>query len=227
MNGETPQFHHHFNPKIPLKLQNVLLQLQKAPELWIWLSGACAPCRADGGKWCLSGGVAPQHGSPWDTDVQDAPSAAPAPRARPVWIRNSLSEELWRKSERWNDEIQLAVNRILPCNVWGARKITHHIEKARSDVLPVPWRGFEKSIKQKAVRKAAQEDNEILISEPSWWEEQRTLFNARNMRWAGKIPAAAISWGGWWGREWATGTSNIYQGTEEEGTKAPLATFNS
>lgn len=33
----------------------------------------------------------------------------------PVWNRNSLAEELWRKSEGW---IQLIVNRILPCNVW-------------------------------------------------------------------------------------------------------------
>lgn len=59
--------------------------------------------------------------------------------------------------------------------------MTHHTGTAQSDVCPVPQRGVEKSIKQKAVRKAAQEDNEILISEPSWWEEQRTLLNARNM----------------------------------------------
>lgn len=50
---------------------------------------------------------------------------------------------------------------------------------ACSDVFP--QRGVYKSINQKMVGKAAQEHNETLISEPPWWEQQRTLLNARNM----------------------------------------------
>lgn len=72
--------------------------------------------------------------------VQDAPSATPALRAHPVWNRNSLAEELWGKSERWNPAHSQI--RILPWKVWEARKMTHHIGTAESDVLPVAQRGF-------------------------------------------------------------------------------------